>query len=156
MLPAGCSLFLTPPEVNISAVNLVGLNAGGLELEFLLAVTNPNPYAITLQGYSYDVEVQAVPLAKGGDRDHRSFPAKETTTVRLPVRLDYGALLALLKRRIDPDRVPYRLRAGFDLATPLGNYSLPIERSSTFVIPQQYRPSHYLERLKELFPRQGN
>ena len=145
----GCSVFVKSPQVQVKDVNVVSLDGGGAGIEFYLAVTNPNAFGLKLEGYSYDLKVLAMPLAKGGARQTIEFPAKSTTDVRLPVRIAYGDMLEVLKRRPDPDRIPYQLRAGFDLDTPVGALAVPVDESGTYAIPERFRPSRYMKQLTD-------
>lgn len=151
LLLTGCSSFLESPRVTVKNVNLVGLDTNGVELEFYLGVNNPNPFAVTLKGYSYDVQVLTLPVAKGGSREPVRFDPRSETDMRLPVRVKYSDLMEILKRRPDPDKIPYRLNAGLELDSALGSFLVPVEKSDTFAIPEQYRPSHALRRITDLF-----
>lgn len=150
-LIAGCtSVFVKEPVVTVKGLNMVSLDAGGAAMEVNLVVENPNGYNIKLLGYSYDLQVMSLPLVKGGARDEIDFAPKAATEVRIPLRIAYGDLIALMKRNPDPDQVPYRLKAGLDLDTPVGHMTVPIDRNGTYRIPKQYRPSYYLDRFKDL------
>lgn len=142
---AGCSLFAGKPEVAVKDLNVVGVGVGGVELEFLLTVTNPNSFPLVLQGYTYDVNVMALPLTKGGKRERIEFPADKATDVRLPFKVAYGDLWEILKRQPDPKRIPYRLAAGFEVETPLGTTTVPVSKESYFAVPERYRTSSLLK-----------
>ena len=152
LLMTGCAGMVTAPQVTVETVQLVKLDSRGADLELLLQVNNPNGYDLTLLGYHYDLQVSALPMAKGGARERVEFPGDTTTPVRLPVRVEYGSLWELLKRRPDPDKIPYRLQAALEVATPLGAMLVPVEQNATFAIPQEYRPSKMLLQLQELLP----
>jgi LEA14-like dessication related protein len=83
----GCSLLMTKPEVAIKSVTLAGADRKGVQLDFLLAVKNPNSYRLNLDGYSYDLHVSSIPLARGESRDAMEFAANAATDVRLPVKV---------------------------------------------------------------------
>ena len=150
-LLASCASLVGEPEVAVQKVNLVKLDSRGADLEFFLQITNPNMFGLTLLGYSYDLQALTLPLAKGGARERVEFPGGASTALRLPVRMEYGELWEVLKRRPDPERVPYRLRAGFEVDTPLGMKLIPVDQEGTFAVPREYRPTFYLQKLKELF-----
>jgi LEA14-like dessication related protein len=147
----GCSLFIAEPSVQVKDVGIVGLDGNGVEIELLLAVTNPNPYRVKLTGYSYDLKVMALPLAKGGAREALDFQGGGTVTdLRLPVRVSLSTLYELLKRRPDPDNVPYTLDAGLELDSPLGLRTIPVEKRGTFKVPERYRPEFFLKQLRNI------
>uniref|UniRef100_A0A831XN23 Water stress and hypersensitive response domain-containing protein n=1 Tax=Geobacter metallireducens TaxID=28232 RepID=A0A831XN23_GEOME len=150
---AGCSLLVDKPEVTVRDLNLVGIGAGGVELEFLLTVTNPNSFPVVLNGYTYDLNVMALPLTKGGKRERIEFPAHKATDVRLPFTVAYGDLWEILKRRPDQERIPYRLSAGFEVETPFGTTTVPVSKESVFAVPERYRASGILKGVTELLDR---
>ncbi|GFE59017.1 LEA type 2 family protein [Geobacter sp. AOG1] len=153
ILLAGCSLFVKNPEVTVKDVSLVGLDSAGATLEVGLDVTNPNPYQISLQGYSYVLQVTSLPLASGAARQTVVFASDKTTNVRIPVKIAYGDLLEILKSRPDPDRIPYRLHAGLDVNLPVGGMMLPIDTNGTFAIPLKYRPATLLQQFSDFLGR---
>ena len=148
---AGCSLLVADPEVTVRNASVVGLDSKGFELEFYLTVKNPNPYGVALKGYSYNLQVMTLPIARGGARDAVEFKAGSTTDVRLPVRVEFRDILEILKRRPDFDRIPYRLCAGLELDTPVGEVLVPLDKSATFAVPKEYRPSYLLKQATDLF-----
>lgn len=151
MFLSACSLFFSAPEVTLKDVKIVGLDGGGMMLDVYLSLKNPNSTDITLKGYSYDLKVLDLSLAKGGARETTVFHGHTTTDVVLPVRLPYTDVAELIRHHPDPDHIPYRLSAGLEVETPLGDRTLPVEKSGIFKIPEKYRPSFYLRKLKDLF-----
>jgi LEA14-like dessication related protein len=145
-----CSLFFRNPEITVTDITLSGPRDGGVTIEFHLAVRNPNSYDVTLQGYRYNLEIATVPVAQAEVRDTINFPGKAVTDVLLPVRISFISIIELLQRRLDPEKIPYRLSAGFDMATPLGAISVPVEKSGIFAIPKQFRPDQFLRKLSDI------
>jgi LEA14-like dessication related protein len=151
ILMGGCTSFVKEPEVAVKELKVVSVDGGGARMELQLGVKNGNSYDIKLLGYSYDLKVMALPLAKGGAREEIEFPADKETDVKIPIRISYGDLLEILKRRPNPDAVPYQLSAGLDIDSPLGQFTVPVKRSGSYSIPKQYRPSALLNKLSDLF-----
>ncbi|GAB4296270.1 MAG: LEA type 2 family protein [Desulfuromonadia bacterium] len=150
-LMAGCSLFFDTPDVAVKDIDVIGIDPGGVDLEILLAITNPNRFDITLTGYTYDLQVQAIPFAKGESSRKSRFPSRERVETRLPVRVTFSSLSELLKRRPDLDRIPYTLDGTLTVDTPLGEKVVPINKSDHFSIPERYRPSGLVKSLGTLF-----
>lgn len=148
---SGCTLFLKEPVVTVRDLSVVSLDGAGAGMDLYLTVKNPNSYDINLRGYSYDLKVMALPLAKGGAREEVRFSGKTDTDLRIPIKVSYGDLLEILKRRPDPNHIPYALSASLDLETPVGLLSLPVNRTGTYALPEQYRPGNFLKKLGELF-----
>lgn len=147
LLLCGCSLLLEEPRVSLTRTSIVGVDTAGADIECGLAITNPNSFDLTLRGYTYDLRVMSLPLAAGGFQEPLPIPAGKETDMRLPIRVRYADLLEIVKRRPDPDRIPYRIQASLLVTTPLGEMVIPVDMSDTFSMPEKYRPSHYLNRL---------
>lgn len=150
-LGTGCGLYVKQPAVDVHSLDVVSLDAGGLGMELYLTVHNPNSYDIKLLGYDYDVKVMALPLAAGSARNQVLFPAGADTDLRIPVKVSYGDLVEIFKRRPDPERIPYTLQARLDLDTPLRRVTVPVNKSGTYTLPKQYRPGAFLNRLGDFF-----
>jgi len=151
LMLTGCTLFVKEPQVAVRDLNVVSLEPTGLGMELYLTVNNPNSFDVRLLGYSYDLKVMALPLAKGGARDEVRFAGKSETGLRIPVKIGYNELIEILKRMPDPDHIPYTLSAGLDLETPVGQRSIPVNRTGTYAVPPQYRPGNLLKGLGNLF-----
>lgn len=151
VLVTGCTKFVKKPVVTVKDLNVVSLDAGGAGMELYLGVMNPNSYEVKLLGYSYNLKVMALPLAKGGAREEIKFPSESETDLRIPIRISYGDLLEILKRKPNPDSIPYQLSAGLDLETPLGQLTVPVDRNGTYAIPKQFRPSNILNKVTDFF-----
>jgi LEA14-like dessication related protein len=150
LVTACCSTFVQEPKVSIKAANIVSLDTAGAEIEFYLGVTNPNPFDLSLLGYTYDLKVMALPLVSGGLPESILFKAGAETDMRLPVRVRFSDIVEILKRRPDPDKIPYQMNARLQIKTFAGEMTIPVESNSTFSVPEKYRPSYYQDRLKDL------
>lgn len=149
MLVSGCTTLVKEPEVTVKNLKVVSLDGSGAGMELALNVKNMNPYAITMQGYTYDLKVMSLPLAKGDARQEIKFPSLQDTEFRIPIRISFGDLFEILKRKPDPEKVPYQLTAGLDVATPLGQMTVPISHSGTYAIPKKYRPSSLFNKVPD-------
>jgi len=151
ILFTGCSTFVKEPLVTVKDLNVVSLDGGGAGMELHLNVSNGNPFDIRLLGYSYDLKVMTLPLATGGVREEIRFPAGAATDLLIPIRISYGELLEIFRRKPDPESIPYQLSAGLDLETPLGHLTVPVHQSGTYAIPKQYRPASILGKFADFF-----
>lgn len=151
LLTAGCASLIQEPQVALKRTNIIGLDTAGADLEFYLGITNPNSFDLSLLGYTYDLRVMTLPLAASGLQETIPIPAGRETDMRLPVRVTFGDLLEILKRRPDPDKIPYQIKARLHLKSPLGEMVIPVERDGSFALPEKYRPSFYLDRFRDVF-----
>ena len=151
ILFTGCKMFIKEPVVTVEDLSIVSLNGGGAGMELRLKVKNPNSFDVRLLGYNYDLKVMELSLAKGVAREEVEFPSGGQAELRIPIRISYGDLLEIFKRKPNLDSIPYQLSAGLDLKTPLGRMTVPVNRNGTYSIPKQYRPPATLNRLSDFF-----
>lgn len=146
---AGCTTLVQNPVVTVKDLHVVSLDGAGAGMELYLNVKNTNPFEVRLLGYSYDLRVLALPLAKGGAREEIRFPSGAATDLRIPIRVSYGDLLEIFKRKPNFDSIPYQLAAGLDLDTSLGQLTVPVNNKGTYSLPKQYRPSSIMNKFTD-------
>jgi LEA14-like dessication related protein len=144
---AGCSVLVQEPRISVSSTSITGIDTSGIELEFSLAVENPNPFDLALQGYTFDLQVMSLPFSHGGNPFKFVFPAGKQSQMQLPMRVSYGDLIEIIKRRPDLDKIPYQMDARLNIETPAGELILPVKKSDLISVPESYRPGTYLKRL---------
>ena len=146
---SGCASLVQAPRVTLKETSMIGLDTSGIDIEFNLGITNPNSFDLSLLGYTFDLRVLALPLSTGEMQETILFPAGKETGMRLPVRLKFTDLLEIINRASDPDSIPYQLNTMLHLKTPLGEMTVPVEKSAVLTIPEQYRPAAYINRLRD-------
>ncbi|HWI40957.1 MAG TPA: LEA type 2 family protein [Verrucomicrobiae bacterium] len=150
-LTSGCSLFVSKPEVTFNELKIVGADTSGMSFDLLLTVNNPNRYDITLDGYTYDLRISDLQLANGGIRDRKVFAGKQESEFRIPVRITYKDVLQIIKHRPDPDNIPYQFDSGLELRTGIGPMYVPLHKTGSFAVPEEYRHLFYIRKLRDLF-----
>jgi len=145
----GCKLFVREPQVAVQSLNVLSVDPAGVLMELDLKVKNPNSFDLKLQGYNFDLKVMELPLAKGAAHEELKFPSGGEADLRIPIRVTFADLMAVFKRQVDPEHVPYQLAAGFEVDTPLGRMTVPVSRTGTYAIPKQYRPGSVLNKMMD-------
>lgn len=140
-----CASLVKEPVITLQRTSIIGLDTAGVDLELYLNVTNPNGFNLSLLGYTYDLQVMALPLANGGALQTVVFPAGKHADIRLPVRLRYNDLIGILKRLPDPEKIPYHVTAKLQVDTPVGELIIPVDERATFAVPEKYRPSRVFD-----------
>jgi hypothetical protein len=62
-------------------------------------------------------------------------PNGDSSTVRLPVRFTYAGLGVAGRSLITAGGINYRVRGDFTVATPLGNFTRPYDRTGRYSSP---------------------
>jgi len=117
LLPACCMLLLAAagcafqkPTVKLHDIEVAGLDFQKLDLAFDFAITNPNPFQISIWGFEYSLAGAGEKFAEGAlPQPIASLAAKQTTHLRVPVALLYRSLLPLVKKIGSQEAVPYEM-----------------------------------------------
>ncbi len=147
---SACSLFIQEPHVTLKETRLAGISSSGLDVEFVIGVTNPNSFDLALLGYTYDLQVMALPTATGGAQNPVTFSAGKDTDMLLPVHLKFSSLLEIIKRQPNLEKLPYHLKATLHVSSPLGTKLIPVEKNDTLPVPENYRPEIIMDRLRNV------
>jgi len=144
----GCSLFAKKSEVEIKSLTLTKVDAKGVGIDLVLAITNPNSYKLNLTGYRYELLVSSLLLSSAENHDTVEFPGNSVTDVRIPARVEYQDLMKILKTIPDPNQIPYQMKAGLNIRTPLGSYTVPVDKQGTFALPRNLLLERFLKQIK--------
>lgn len=142
----GCAA--AAPQVRLQQIIPTGIDAEGLTIQVNVLVDNPNPFDLTLLGYSYNLQVAGLPLSSGEAQQTTTFPSHKATLVTLPARIRHRDLMELLKRHPNLEQIPYRLLANLQLETALLKSSIPLDHQGQLSIPAKYRPNAVIQRLQ--------
>jgi LEA14-like dessication related protein len=115
LFPA-CSLFFTPPSVEIVGVELVSLGLSSGQAKVTLEVTNEGSRTLRVRGFLYDIQVREgttdvgwESLAEGFYDEEIEIPGEGVVRASIPVPFQYAALGAALRSFLFQGEVPYRL-----------------------------------------------
>jgi len=132
---------LLPPEVRLKALGFQPPGKQGWPLMLVLAVDNPNPTAIKVLGYDYEVRVEGHSLAQGAGDRAIMLPAKGEAVVEVPVVLKLRNLPALLPKLLQDEKLTVDIAGGLRLPQTLG-FRVP------FRFREKVAPQEGLEHLK--------
>ena len=118
---AGCALLqqdLVAPEVKLVAIAPTRISFSGVSLRCTLRVDNPNAVSIPIQGASFDLDIEGMPLATSYLPD--SFDVAPQSSEMVDVIVDInsvkGLALVLNTLQSGDQTVDYRLKGYIDVA----------------------------------------
>jgi LEA14-like dessication related protein len=120
------------PVVALRELSVTGLGLTGGSVEVVLSVYNPNRYQLDAVRMTYQVDVDTTMLGSGALTERFVVSEKDSSTVRLPVRFTYAGLGAAGRSLLTAGTVTYRVRGDFTVATPLGNFTRPYDRTGRY------------------------
>ena len=120
------------PVVRLREVNVTGLGLTGGSLDVVLSVYNPNGYTLDALNMTYQVDIDTIRLGSGALPEHFAVTQKDSSIVRLPIRFTYAGLGAAGRSLLMAGSVNYRVRGDVTVATPLGNFTRPFDRTGRY------------------------
>lgn len=123
------------PTVSVVDFNLTNFNLQGVELTFDVEVDNPNPYAVTLANYDYDLQFNTFSFIKGKQATNSSIQANSKSVIQILVSFGFQELYELFSSVKDKDETDFTFAANAGIETPvLGLISIPFSKKGTLPI----------------------
>lgn len=119
----------TKPTVQSVTVAVSGFDLRRLALRFDVELFNPGDGELSVRGYDYELQVEGRPFTTGTSRDGFVLGPRGTARVAVPVAValaDLQRVLTALNRR---GEASYRLTVTLLIATPLGTFRFPLEKT---------------------------
>jgi LEA14-like dessication related protein len=133
---AGCATVakqtFSDPVVSFRDLRLEGVGLTGGALDVILGIYNPNGYRLDANRMTYRLMVDTTAIGEGIYDRPFHVDANDSTTVQLPVTLDYAGLSAAGKQLLGKGAVNYRVVGDVTVATPLGSFTLPYSQTGRF------------------------
>ena len=120
------------PDVTLKDVKLTGVGLTGGSLDVVLNVYNPNNFRLDASRLTYKVMMDTVSFATGSIDQAMTVQSKDSTTVRIPVNFSYNGLGAAGRQILNTGSVNYRVLGDLVVATVLGNFTVPYDRTGRF------------------------
>jgi LEA14-like dessication related protein len=131
----GCASFgsaaFESPTVDLQSIVVKEVTTSGATLDVLLAVANPNVFAIDGARMEMTLDIDDVRFGEVSRPDPLHLPGGETTDVWVPIRFTWAGIGAAAREMLASGRVSYVIEGGIDLETPYGNGHVPYQRSGS-------------------------
>ena len=120
------------PDVQVKDVKVTALGLTGGSVDVVLNVHNPNNFRLDGTRLSYNLLIDTVRFATGAIDQRMTVEAGKDTEVRVPVNFTYSGVGEAGRQLINMGSVPYRMTGDITVATIIGNYTVPYDRSGRF------------------------
>jgi LEA14-like dessication related protein len=120
------------PIVNFNDLQVEGIGTKGGTVDVVLSVYNPNGYRLDATQLTYRLLVDTTAVGDGVYDTHFTVQSGDSSIVRLPVNLSYSGLAAAAKQLKEKGSVNYRVIGDVTVATPVGNFTKPYDRTGRF------------------------
>lgn len=112
---------IKPPKVTVQGVTLGMPTGAGWPVFATLRLENPNPEALSVKGYDYNLWLEGRPAAQGVSQGEVQLPPMGEAVTEFPILVNLNFLLALVPQALQdrPGKLHYRLSGGVRLSPVL-------------------------------------
>lgn len=128
---------LARPSASVQSVRLSELNSEGLEIDFLVAIDNPNALSVELAGLDYDLKLEGLTLVQGNRQEQLTIASRGISQLSVPVAFQFSDLRRLFGELSNKTQAVYDLDLGLSIDLPLlGQQRIPVRSSGNLPIPR--------------------
>lgn len=136
LLPAGLAgceeLASITPAVRFETLEVDDIDFEHVDAQFIFQVDNPNPVTVSLDRFSYELELEQSSLLSGLEEEGLRLPASDSAEVRLPATLVWRDVYDTIQATRGEDEVDFGLRGEFGFDTDYGPLDLPYRTDGRF------------------------
>ena len=137
--------IFNPPQVGIDRVEIRNVALTGSDLIVHVRINNPNSIGATLNQIDYALDVDGDRLLNGKKEDKTEIRSNDTSTIALPVTINYTGLKSGITGALSKKVLPYAFKGKVILDTPVGPMNFDISESGEIPIPD--RPRFAIEKI---------
>ncbi len=136
IIGAGCkslaSRTFAEPVVTFRDVKINGLGLTGGSLDINLSVYNPNGFDLDATRLTYKLWVDSVEFGTGAIDKRFTVQEKDSSVVSLPLNFNWSGVGSAGREILNTGSVNYRVTGDITVRSPLGNHTLPYDRTGRF------------------------
>lgn len=126
------------PSASVESARIAGFDFDTAQLLVNLRVDNPNPVAIRVAGFDYELRLNGQRALAGDSAKRAQIPASGNGNVTVPITLTYRDLARQVANLRERDTIEYAIDLGIVVDMPLlGERRLPASASGTLPVPQR-------------------
>jgi LEA14-like dessication related protein len=119
------------PDVELQQVSLVEVTPSGATLELVLAIDNPNVFAIHGRSLEVTLDLEDTRFGELTREEPFRLGGLDTTEVTVPVRFTWDGVGAAARSILTTGKLAYHLEGAVDLETPYGHGRVPYRQNGT-------------------------
>lgn len=118
---------IQPPKVSFQGLKIYKPTSRGWPLGAMLLLENPNPEAVNLLGYDYQLWIEGKSVAQGESQQAVNLPPLGQAVTEVPIEVQLPAVvellpqfLPMLRKQPQQRRFHYQIAGSFRLASVMG------------------------------------
>ncbi len=124
------------PAFSFRNMALNDISLGGLTLDTVWDLSNPNSMGLSLASVDYALFIDEKQVVAGAPPQGLTIPARGATELHFPASFKFTDLVAVLETFLNKDTAQWRAEGGLGVQTPVGVLRLPIAKSGDFEVPK--------------------
>jgi LEA14-like dessication related protein len=120
------------PVVTLRDVKLQGIGLTGGSFDVVLSVYNPNGYRLDASQLNYNLFVDTLRFANGTLNQRFNVQENDSTLVTVPINFTYAGVGEAGRQLLNTGSVNYRVAGDVTVATPVGSFKVPYDRTGRF------------------------
>ena len=120
------------PVVTLRDVKLQGIGFTGGSFDVILSVYNPNGYRLDATQLNYNLFVDTLRFANGTLNQRFTVQEMDSTVVTVPINFTYAGVGEAGRQLLNTGSVNYRVNGDVTVATPVGSFKVPYDRTGRF------------------------
>jgi LEA14-like dessication related protein len=143
LVAPGCklleALFKTAfrqPSFAFKDVALTDVSLGGLTLDTVWQLDNPNAVGLSLAAVDYALFIDSKQVLAGAPAEGLQIPARGSTDLHFPAAIKFLDLVGVVETFLMKDEASWRAEGSIGLQTPVGVIKLPLAKEGMFEVPK--------------------
>lgn len=124
------------PGFAFKTLNLTDISLGGLNLDTVWELNNPNAVGISLASIDYALFVENKQVVAGTPQNGLQIPAQGTSQLHFPAGIKFADIVGVVETFLTKDNASWRAEGGLGVQTPIGVLKLPIAKEGMFEVPK--------------------
>ncbi|MGC9313460.1 MAG: LEA type 2 family protein, partial [Sediminispirochaetaceae bacterium] len=139
--------LIPDPEAEIRSIAITGLSFDRVDLEAAVAVYNPLPAGLKIEGYSYTLEASGRTVLSGRTDGSLQLAARSETELTVPVSIPVDELTELFREDNGTAALPYSFSMKITLSSPIASRPLNVNIDRSGELPVPRRPDISIQEL---------
>lgn len=131
----GAGLF-NQPTFTFKTANLEHITLGGLDLDTVWELNNPNNVGISLASIDYALFIEDKQVVAGQPQNGLQIGANGASNLHFPANIKFVDVAQVLETFLTKDRAKWKAEGSIGVQTPIGVIKLPMSKEDTFEVPK--------------------
>jgi len=124
------------PGFTFKNVSLTDISLGGLNLDTIWELENPNNVAISLASVDYALFIDNKQVVAGAPQNGLQIGAMGRSELHFPANFKFTDVAAVLETFLTKDTASWRAEGSLGVQTPVGVLKLPLAKDGQFEVPK--------------------